>query len=346
MRRSFLWIIPTLLLGGILGYTLGEKDLSGRSMELFREKLPFLRSSEEKDPQIIRGTGTVEVQEVHISSKTSGYIRELYFSEGETVQGGELLALIHRPDLEARKAQEEANLQRAEFLLADMRTGARPEEIEKVQAQLEGAQARYDQAKKNAERFTELQKEQMVSPQRGEEFQTALDSAASELRALEKQLQVLRLGAREEQIKAQEAAVQALRATVDITKSLLEDTRILAPRGGRILLKNLEEGEYVAPGTVLGVLGDMQDCWVRLYIPSVELGRIRYGQEARIRVDSFRDRSFSGHISEIAGKAAFTPRESLSQEERSNLSFRIKVRVPNPQELLKPGMPADVEILP
>lgn len=346
MRRILLITSAILLVLGTLWFFWEEKIPFATLRSSLEEKLPFLGSPEEKDPQILRGTGTVEVQEVHISSKTSGYLQELYFSEGETVRRGELLALIHRPDLEARKAQEEANLQRAEFLLADMHTGARPEEIEKVQAQLEGARARYEQAKKNAERFTKLQKEQMVSPQKGEEFQTTMDTAASELRALEKQLQLLQLGAREEQIRAQEAAVEALGAAVDITKSLLEDTRILAPRGGRILLKNLEEGEYAAPGTVLGVLGDMQDCWVRLYIPSVELGRIRYGQKARIRVDSFQDRFFSGYISEIAGKAAFTPRESLSEEERSNLSFRIKIRVPNPEELLKPGMPADVEILP
>ncbi len=346
MRRSFLWIIPALLLGGILGHTAGEKELSARATEFFREKLPFLRSSEEVDPKIIRGTGTIEVREVHISSKSSGYIRELRFSEGDLVQKGELLALIDRPDLEARKAQEEANLRRAEFLLADMRTGARPEEIQKVQAQLEGARARYKQAKKNAERFTELQREQIVSPQKGEEFQTTMDTAASEVRALEKQLELLQLGSREEQIRAQEAAVDALRAAKDITESLLKDTHILAPRTGRILLKNLEEGEYAAPGSVLGVMGDMQDCWVRLYIPSVQLGRIGYGQEARIRVDSFPDRFFPGYISEIAGKAAFTPRESLSEAERSNLSFRVKIQAPNPEEILKPGMPADVEILP
>ncbi len=346
MRRLLLVVFGIPLLLGTVWFLSAEKVSLSSKWSSFRNKIPLLSSSEAEISEIIRGTGTVEVQEVRISSKTSGYIEELRFSEGDPVLKGDLLALIRRPDLEARKAQEEANLKAAEYILADMRTGARPEEIAKVRAQLEGARARYEQARKDAERFSELQREEIISPRRGEEFQTAMDTAASDVLTLERQLDVLRLGSREERIRAQEATVEALRAAVEVTESLLEEARIVAPRKGRILFKNMEEGEYAAPGSVLGVIGDMEDCWIRLYIPSVQLGKIRYGQEARLRVDSFPKRSFSGYVSEIAGKAAFTPRESLSEVERSNLSFRLKIRFPNSEELLKPGMPGDVELLP
>ncbi len=346
MRRFLLVVLGITLLLGAVWLGTAREDIFSKIGGFLRENIGLLNASQTENPEVIRGTGTIEVREIRISSKTSGYIGELRFSEGELVRKGDLLARIDRPDLEARKAQEEASLRAAEFLLADMRRGARPEEIDEVRARLEGARARYEQARKNALRFSELQKEEIVSPQKNEEFQTALDTAASELQALEKQVGVLRLGAREERIRAQEATVEALRAAVEVTESLLEDTFIEAPHKGRILLKNVEEGEYAAPGSILGVIGDMEDCWVRLYVPSVLLGKIRLSQEAQVRVDSFPDRIFAGYISEIAGEAAFTPRESLSEEERSNLSFRVKIQVPNPEELLKPGMPADVEILP
>ena len=346
MRRFLLVALGVTLLLGTVWYATKEEDSFSGIRVFLEEKLSFLNSSKAENPGVIRGTGTLEVREIHVASKTSGYIKELRFSEGDFVRKGELLARIDRPDLEARKAQEEASLRAAEFLLADMRIGARSEEIDEVRARLEGARARYEQARKDAKRFAELREENIVSPQKNEEFQTALDTAASELRALEKQIGVLRLGAREERIRAQEATVEASKAAVEVTESLLADTFIEAPRKGRILLKNVEEGEYAAPGSILGVIGDMEDCWVRLYVPSILLGKIKLFQEARVRVDSFPDRIFAGYISEIAGEAAFTPRESLSEVERSNLSFRVKIQVPNPEELLKPGMPADVEILP
>jgi HlyD family secretion protein len=346
MRRFLIVVSGIILLLGAAWFGTARKDIFSKIEGFLRENLGFLHASQAENPEVIRGTGTIEVREIRISSKTSGYIGELRFSEGDLVRKGDLLARIDRPDLEARKAQEEASLRAAKFLLADMRLGARPEEVGEVRALLEGALARYEQARKNALRFSELQKEEIVSPQKNEEFQTTLDTAASDVQALEKRLEILRLGARQEQIRAQEATVEALEAAVGVTESLLKDTRIYSPRGGRILFKNVEEGEYVAPGSILGIIGDMQDCWVRLYIPSVQLGKIRHHQKARIRVDSFPERFFPGYISEIAGKAAFTPRESLSEVERSNLSFRVKIQVPNPEELLKPGMPADVEILP
>ena len=340
MRRlTFAFAGLLLFLGGIW-YGSEEKEWISRAWSFFEEKLSLSHSSQAEDSLILRGTGTLEVKEIRIASKTSGYIRELLFREGNRVKAGQLLARIDRPDLEARKAREKASLEAAQFRLADMRTGARPEEIAEIRARLEGAKARHEQARKDAHRFSQLREEKI------EEFQTALEVAASEFRALEKKLEILYLGAREERIREQEATVKALEAAVTITQSLLEETFIRAPRNGRILVKNVEKGEYLSPGNILGVIGDMEDCWVRLYIPSVQLGKIRLHQDAKIWVDSFPNRTFTGHVSEIAGEAAFTPRESLSQVERSNLSFRVKIQVPNPEEFLKPGMPADVEILP
>ena len=82
----------------------------------------------------------------------------------------------------------------------------------------------------------------------------------------------------------------------------------------------------------------------RIYVASTQLGRVRLGQAARLKVDSYPDRIFRGKVTEIAQDAEFTPRQTLTQEERANLVFFVKVKIENPQGILKPGLPVDVEL--
>ena len=89
----------------------------------------------------------------------------------------------------------------------------------------------------------------------------------------------------------------------------------------------------------------MNDCWVKLYIPSTQLGLIRLGGLAEVQVDAYPDRVFLGKVSEVNQKAEYNPRLSLTQKERSNMVFWIKISIDNPDGVLKPGMPADVVVL-
>ena len=122
----------------------------------------------------------------------------------------------------------------------------------------------------------------------------------------------------------------------------IADTVVPSPLGGVILSKNYEEGEFVPAGAVLATVADLSDCWVKIYLPSTVLGRVKLGSSAEVRVDSFPDRAFQGRVRKISDKAEFTPRQSLTTEERANLVFAVEVSVDNPDGVLKPGMPADV----
>lgn len=97
-------------------------------------------------------------------------------------------------------------------------------------------------------------------------------------------------------------------------------------------------------GSAIGTVGNWRDCWVKVYISSSQLGLIQVGQGVRIRVDSFPDRDFSGNIKEISQQAEFTPIQSITQQERANMVFAVKVKIDNAEGILKPGMPADVVI--
>jgi multidrug resistance efflux pump len=88
-------------------------------------------------------------------------------------------------------------------------------------------------------------------------------------------------------------------------------------------------------------IANLDEVTLVVYIPENRIGQVQLGQEVEVQVDSFPDRVFVGHVASIAGEAEFTPRNVQTQEERVNLVFAVKVRIPNPNHALKPGMPAD-----
>ncbi|MBI2553025.1 MAG: efflux RND transporter periplasmic adaptor subunit [Candidatus Rokubacteria bacterium] len=135
------------------------------------------------------------------------------------------------------------------------------------------------------------------------------------------------------------------RAALDLAGSRLRETTIVSPINGVCLRKNLEVGEMANPGVSILTLVDPTDIWLRAYVPETDIGRIKIGMAARITIDAFKDRTFTGKITEIASEAEFTPKNVQTKKERVNLVFRIKIALDNPEGLLKPGMPADADIL-
>jgi hypothetical protein len=109
-----------------------------------------------------------------------------------------------------------------------------------------------------------------------------------------------------------------------------------------------EAGVAAARANLARVLAGarLEEVTLVVYVPENRVGQVQLGQEAEVQVDSFPERVFVGHVANIAGEAEFTPRNVQTQEERVNLVFAVKVRIPNPDCALKPGMPADATIQP
>ncbi|MDD5065633.1 MAG: efflux RND transporter periplasmic adaptor subunit [bacterium] len=129
------------------------------------------------------------------------------------------------------------------------------------------------------------------------------------------------------------------------TEIMCEEARITAPWDGTIMKKHVETGELVSPNTPLFTLGDLLTAKIKIYIPLPDLGKIRLNQAGRIRIDSYKDRWFEGKITFISSEAEFTPKNIQTEDERVKEVFEVEVTVANPEYILKPGMPADVEIL-
>lgn len=138
--------------------------------------------------------------------------------------------------------------------------------------------------------------------------------------------------------------VEAARAAVAEIEAQLADTRIVAPAQGTVMARLVEPGELVAAGRPLVTLVNLDELFVRVYVAERDVGRIRLGTAAQVAVDAYPDRMFAGEVSEIAQQAEFTPKEVHVKDEREKLVFGVKLRLANPEGLLKPGMPADAKI--
>lgn len=292
----------------------------------------------------ITATGTIEITRADIAPKVSGYIGELTIKEGDYVTLGQVIARISRPDLEAQKLRDEATLIKAQVQLADLEKGARPQEINEVQGTLVSGQAVYEKARKDYTRQQELFAQGAVSAQQLDATRSAYEVALATLAAYQARASLVTEGNRPDVIAAQKAEVERSQAIVKLAKTAIEDTVVVSPLDGLLLTKNFEQGEYVNAGAAIGTVGNWRDCWVKVYVSSTQLGLIWAGQNVNIRVDSFPGRQFSGQIKEISQQAEFTPRQSLTQQERANMVFAVKVKIDNAEGILKPGMPVDVVI--
>jgi HlyD family secretion protein len=91
-------------------------------------------------------------------------------------------------------------------------------------------------------------------------------------------------------------------------------------------------------------IASLSEVHLNIYIPETDLGKVRLGQEAEVTIDSYPDRTFKGRVIFISPEAEFTPKNVQTKEERVKLVFRVKIKIPNPDNILKPGMPADALI--
>ena len=279
----------------------------------------------------------------------------------------DLLAGARRQEIEEARA----TVDRAQSQLNDLLAGSRREEIEQAREAVRSAEATRVWTERDLKRAQELFAKEFIAMQEVDRARQAYEVAVAQERSARANLQMVEAGPRRDQIEAARAQLKAARdhldlllagprpfqveaargqvsqarAALDLAGSRLREAAIVSPINGVVLRKNLEAGEMANPGVSILTLVDPTDLWLRAYVPETDIGRIKVGMAARITIDAYKDRTFSGKITEIASEAEFTPKNVQTKKERVNLVFRIKIAVDNPQGLLKPGMPADADIL-
>jgi HlyD family secretion protein len=267
-------------------------------------------------------------------------------------------------------AEARATVARGRAHLEDLVAGSRSQEIEDARAAVRSAEATRIWTERDFRRAEELFRKDLVAAQDVDRARQAyavavaqegsarerlalaiegsrphqVEVAREELRAAEERLALLLAGPRPDQVEAARGQLDQAQHAVALARSRLKETRVHSPVTGVVLRKNLEVGETANPGVSILTLMNPREIWVRAYVPEEEVGRIKVGDTARVKVDAHPNRAFAGRISEIASEAEYTPRNVQTKKERVNLVFRIKIAVDNPEGILKPGMPADADI--
>lgn len=171
--------------------------------------------------------------------------------------------------------------------------------------------------------------------------EAAYQIALAEVEVAKAQLKILKAGARQEQIAVAEAQVKQAEASLAALQVQRDQHTLSAPLAGWVVDQTAHEGEMATPGATLLTLADLNNLTLTVYVAEPNIGRVMIGQEVEVLVDAFPGEPFTGHITFISDKAEFTPKNIQTKEERANTVFAVKIKLENPDQRLKPGMPAD-----
>ncbi len=319
---------------------------------------------------LIQANGRIEGDHVTVASKFPGRIVRLFVREGDQVQSGDLLLQLDDAQTQARTDQAryaweavEARVQAAHADLAILNLDV-PLAIERAEAQVAKARAALDkavaverEARSDAERFEELAAKDQASIQQRDQARLKWEVARrdittqrSALVQAQKELAQAELGWK--RIRAKEADVEALErqrdqaeAVLNEAESVLADFTIKAPSAGTITTRMVDVGEVVAAGAPLFELVDLDRLYLKVYVPEVQIGKVRLDLPAKIYTDAFPTEPFDATVRYIASKAEFTPKEVQTRDERVKLIYAVKLYLKdNPDHRLTPGLPADAVI--
>ncbi|HSZ61604.1 MAG TPA: efflux RND transporter periplasmic adaptor subunit [Terriglobales bacterium] len=277
-------------------------------------------------------TGKIEpITKVEVKSKASGIVKKLYVDYGDRVKKGQVLAELDRDEIQARVDQARAQLEASTASLNGTRA-----DLERAKVDAEGPDVPL--LKRAYERAEGMAKDGVVSA-------SALDDAEKNYKmALNKQnvskAQLLVLQAKIGQAEGQMAQD---RANLKQLEEQLSYTTIESPLDGIVLSRDVEIGDAVSSILVLGstatlvmTLGDTSEVYVKGKVDESDIGKVYLGQPARIKVESFKDKTFTGKVTKIS---------PMGVEKDNVTTFEVRVSINNPEGVLKAMMTANAEII-
>ena len=277
-------------------------------------------------------TGKIEpITKVEIKSKANGIIERLAVDVDMKVVAGQVLAELDKENLNARLREARANLAAARAALTAAEAQARKNEIEAEAPDVAFAQSARDRAQL-------LSDQKLISQEALDQSRNLHEQALNRQRAAGSQLLVSR--AKIEEARAQVAQAQAATERAD---EELANATIKAPIRGTVLTRDLEIGSPVssilnlgANATLVMTLGDIEKVFVRGKVDEADIGFVRLGMPARITTESFRDKVFSGKVTQIS---------PIGVEKDNVTTFEVEVSIDNPGRELKANMTANAEVI-
>ncbi|MHC1738493.1 MAG: HlyD family secretion protein [Ignavibacteriaceae bacterium] len=270
-------------------------------------------------------SGVFEATEVIVSAEANGKILEFNANEGDTLEAGERLGYIDSLQLYLRKLQLTANQRSVQSKRPDIRT------------QIAATEQQITTAKKEKIRVENLLKANAVN-------QKQLDDLNAQISLLEKQLAALKSTLTTTNQSLTEES-SGLDIQIKQLNDQLQKCQIINPIKGTLLVKYAETGEVTGTGKPLYKVADMENVFLRAYISTGQLTKLKLGQRVKVFADYGEDdyKEYRGEVTWISNKAEFTPKSIQTKDERANLVYAVKIKVKN-DGLLKIGMYGEIKI--
>lgn len=290
----------------------------------------------------LEASGTVETLQVRCSFRVGGLVSDRPVREGDRVSAGDTLALLDDTPLRLELSLREAELASARARLEMMQAGLRPQEVSSAGASMQAASARMEEAADSYRRLAELHEAGAVSRQQLDRAATELEVAQQGFRSASASASMAREGFREEDVAAAEAALDAAQAGVGLARERLGYAVLAAPRDGVVQITHVEAGEVAGTGSPVVTIARVDTVEVRAWVPQTALGDLEPGMAVDVISDSRPGSPIGGRLERISEEAEFTPSRIETREERTSLVYETTCRVPNPEGVLKAGMPVTV----
>jgi HlyD family secretion protein len=324
----------------------------------------FLSTQRSDDLQLI---GTVDANEVVISSRIPGRIQTLAVEEGDDVQVGQLIATIESDDLAAaRRAAEATTISQQSKVQGASDTerqtqGNTSSQVANAEAQLLSAraalvqaQAQYEHQDADTSRTVALAGQGVMSQQSRDEAatslratQAAVDAAKQNVAAAEASLKIATANTIQAQVAAK--TVAATRGDMQNAEEMLKQAqvqlgyaRVVSPIAGKVNVKAARQGEVVAAGTPIVTITDLTQTWVYAPLPETEADTVQVGDSLRVVTPS--GATIQGKVIAKSAEADFATQRDVSRRKRDIKTIRLKLLIDNPGMRYVPGMLADVYI--
>jgi len=326
-KRLYIWAgVAVLLVGGAAGFA----TLKGASPEVDPARLATVERG--LMVKSVVATGKVEpITKIEIKSKANGIIKVLNADVDRTVKAGDILVELDKEQLAAALRGAEANLLAARASLE----GAEAQ-LKKNVVEAEGPDEQF--ARRAYDRAQSLFEQKLIAQSALDDAHSLVDVADNRKRAAQSQLFVSRAKVTEARAQVAQAKAAADRAAEDVANATIR-----APIHGTVLSRDVEIGSPVssilnlgANATLVMTLGQIEQVFVRGKVDEADIGRVRLGQPARIRVETFKDKTFNGQVTQIS---------PMGVEKDNVTNFEVRVSIDNPGKELKANMTANAEIV-
>lgn len=298
----------------------------------------------DKEIEFIEASGAIESTNIVVSSRTAGNIETINFIEGSKVNAGDTIIIIDHELLEIHLQQAIAGKDAVEAQLNLMLAGAREEDINQAEQNLNQAKVNYQTAEKDKQRMQSLYDSRSITKKQYEDAIARYDLMRAQYKSAQGNYDKVKNIFRKEEIDQARANLNKAIGGVDLLKKSLSDSYVISPINGFLVKTFVDRGESVTPMSSLFKVSDLDVVELVIYVSTLELGYLKLGQKAEVTIDTYKDKIYEGKVTYISPEAEFTPKNIQTKDERTKLVFAVKITIPNEDYDLKPGMPADALI--